>query len=416
MKVAANCGAPDSLADGRNPLHTYPMVLLLASALAAVVARVSALDTTDNPASPSPSAPQIVHRTRAFAQLSGGYLTYRIPSLVAAADGKTLIAAAEGRAPQGRGPPVGNVSLCWGQLASLYDWQCYSKDIVLRRSVDGGETFDDLEVIAESNHTVLYTNPLLLLDETTTRLWLAYVRCPVPPGAPPGRSVFQDCTQLVRMSANHGGSWSAEREIEGSYPQSDGGVGSGLQLASGGSHGGRLLFPRNGKGALISDNHGESWRLGQPLPHGGESQAAQLRNGSVVMQMRDQDHRYDYVWCISNDGGESFGSSCTQHTAPLVPDVPTSVLRLGDALLFSHPNSDVLPCPLGRKNMTVSMSRDGNGEEWRDVLQVFVGPAAYSSLAVLAGGRVGLLYEKSEDGKEPIDFESVELAIIEGLA
>jgi sialidase-1 len=363
-------------------------------------------------------APQIVHRTQAFSQLSGGYHTYRIPSLVAAADGHTLIAAAEGRAPEGRGAPVGNVSLCWGQLASLYDWQCYSKDIVTKRSVDGGETFGNVEVIAESNRSTLYTNPLLLVDETTTHVWLAYVRCPVPPGAPPGRSVFQNCTQLVRMSTNHGGSWSAEREIEESYPQHDGGVGSGLQLATvaGSRHGGRLMFPRNGKGALMSDDNGDSWRLGQALPHGGESQAVQLRNGSVVMQMRDSDHRYDYVWCISNDGGESFESPCTQHTAPLVPDVPTSVLRVGDKLLFSHPNSGVVPCPLGRKNMSVSLSPDGNGDEWRDVLQVFAGPSAYSSLATLPGGRVGLLYEKSSDGKEPIDFESIELAIIEGLA
>lgn len=390
----------------------------MASSLAVPLAALAVLLTAAAAAATSlPLTPRIVHRTQAFAQLSGGYHTYRIPSLAAATDGHTLVAAAEGRAPQGRGAPVGNVSLCWGQLASLYDWQCYSKDIVIRRSVDGGETFGDVEVIAESNHSMLYTNPLLLVDESTTHMWLAYVRCPVPPGAPPGRSVFQNCTQLVRVSTTHGGSWSSEREIEESYPQRDGGVGSGLQLAmnAGSNHDGRLVFPRNGKGALLSDNNGESWRLGQPLPHGGESQAVQLRNGSVVMQMRDSDHRYDYIWCISNDGGESFGSPCTRHAAPLVPDVPTSVLRVGDTLLFSHPNSDIVPCPLGRKNMSVSLSMDGNGDQWRDVLQVFAGPSAYSSLAALPGGRVGLLYEKSSDGKEPIDFESIELAIIDGL-
>ena len=198
--------------------------------------------------------PRIVRRTQAFAQLTGGYKTFRIPSMVVAADGKTLLVAAEGRAPQGPGrPSVGNVSLCWGELASLYDWQCCAckhtraifssaisfrlissrgasdrafpavsidaKDIVIRRSTDSGATFSPIQVIASSNESVLYTNPLGLLDHTTKQLWLAYVRCPIPPGAPPDRSVFQNCTQIVRNSVDNGGSWSAEREVSGSYPQ-----------------------------------------------------------------------------------------------------------------------------------------------------------------------------------------------------
>lgn len=102
-------------------------------------------------------------------------------------------------------------------------------------------------------------------------------------------------------------------------------------------------------------------------------------------------------------------------TSPLVPDVPTSILRVGDALLFSHPNSDVKPCPLGRTNMTLSVSSDGNGDGgWSDELQVWVGPSAYSSLVALPGkGLVGLLYEKSTDGIMPIDFEEIELAVVQ---
>ena len=131
---------------------------------------------------------------------------------------------AEGRAPTDR-PAVGNTSLCWGQLASLYDWQCYAKDIVVRRSTTGGFTCSAVQALAESNASVLYTNPLGLLDVQTQTLWLAYVRCPIPPGAPaPGRSVFQQCTQIVRASGDHGVSWGAEAAIPGSSPQSDGGV------------------------------------------------------------------------------------------------------------------------------------------------------------------------------------------------
>ena len=76
-----------------------------------------------------------------------------------------------------------------------------------------------------------------------------------------------------------------------------------------------------------------------------------------------------------------------------------------------------LPCPLWRKNMTLSASHDEGGT-WADELTVHAGPSGYSSLAWLpAGGKaglLGLLYEKSSDGKEPIDFQEVELAIISG--
>ena len=79
-------------------------------------------------------APTILQRVAAFSQHSSGYQTFRIPSLVTAADG-TLVLFAEGRAPTNTNrTPVGNESICWGQLASLYDWQCYDKDIVMRRS------------------------------------------------------------------------------------------------------------------------------------------------------------------------------------------------------------------------------------------------------------------------------------------
>jgi hypothetical protein len=79
---------------------------------------------------------KIARRTAVFEQHKGGYRTYRIPSLIGTPDGSGVLAFAEGRSPIGR-PPVGNSSVCYGQLASLFDWQCYEKDIVLRRSSDG---------------------------------------------------------------------------------------------------------------------------------------------------------------------------------------------------------------------------------------------------------------------------------------
>ncbi len=57
-------------------------------------------------------------------------------------------------------------------------------------------------------------------------------------------------------------------------------------------------------------------------------------------------------------------------------------------LVFSNPASKK-----SRSAMTVRVSDDA-GRNWRTLKQVYDGSAAYSCLAELPDGRVGLLYEK----------------------
>jgi sialidase-1 len=45
--------------------------------------------------------------------------------------------------------------------------------------------------------------------------------------------------------------------------------------------------------------------------------------------------------------------------------------------------------------MTLRISKDG-GKTWPDSKVIYAGPSAYSSLAVLRGGSLGLLYERGE--------------------
>jgi sialidase-1 len=58
-------------------------------------------------------------------------------------------------------------------------------------------------------------------------------------------------------------------------------------------------------------------------------------------------------------------------------------------ILFSNPND------LSRKNMSVRMSENG-GETWPIARVVYPGSSAYSSLAKLAGGTIGLAYEADD--------------------
>ena len=74
-----------------------------------------------------------------------------------------------------------------------------------------------------------------------------------------------------------------------------------------------------------------------------------------------------------------------------------------DRLVFSN------PAAVKRERMTVKVSGD-EGKSWPVERVVHEGPAAYSSLAALRDGRVGLLYERGEKrAYEVITFARFEL-------
>ena len=100
------------------------------------------------------------------------------------------------------------------------------------------------------------------------------------------------------------------------------------------------------------------------------------------------------------------------HQLKVKPGISTS------ALFCSHPNSLNQVQPLGRQNLTLSVSHD-NGKSWHAAVTINGGPSAYSALTQIEykGKRaVACLYERSKDGP-PVDFDTVAMAIIdiEGL-
>ena len=165
---------------------------------------------------------------------------------------------------------------------------------------------------------------------------------------------------------------------------------------------------------MFSDDHGQTWAGGAPQ-RGGENSLAELSNGTVVNEYRDT-AQYAYLWARSDDGGATF-SPPEPRTDPVYPDCPGALLAAGpvrghaQVLAFSHPNTDVTPRPDGRQNMTLSLSVDG-GASFPAAVPVYPGPAAYSSLAMLAPAVVGVLYERSAPGHVPIDFQAVYLAAV----
>ncbi len=151
-----------------------------------------------------------VEQVDVFTSGTGGYHTYRIPAVVLTGE-NTLLAFCEGR-KTGRGDH--------GDL-----------DLVLRRSTDGGKTWQPTQLVHEEGRTEKITigNPCPVVDRTTGTVWLPFCR--------------DNDRVLMTNSTDDGRTWSKPVEITkdvkrphwGWYAT---GPGHGIQTADG-----RLRLP-----------------------------------------------------------------------------------------------------------------------------------------------------------------------------
>jgi sialidase-1 len=233
-------------------------------------------------------------------------------------------------------------------------------------------------------------------------------------------------TVWAMKSVDDGLTWSTATEITSSVRKPNWtwyatGPGVGIQLRSG-----RLVIPANhaeaGTGIhrshlFYSDDGGTTWALGAiNEPGTNESQAVELADGRLMHNMRNHPPKPENfrIVGISVDGGKSYVSTAAD-PALIEPPAQASILRLStdedgsrNRILFSNPAS------ARREHMTVRLSQD-EGRTWAYARVVHEGPAAYSTLTVLANGDIGLLYERGEkNAYERITFARFSLAWLTG--
>lgn len=372
---------------------------------AAPTTRAAARSSTTTTEDRSDAAPETV---TVFRSGEGGYASYRIPAIVANADGD-LIAFAEGRV--GSAADDGDV------------------DLVSRRSADDGRSWGPVQLVAEDGANFV-GNPSPVLDVASGRLVLlathkagtdTEVAILTGTGADTSR-------ELLLTSDDGGNTWSAPLDVTASVKQPDWrwyavGPGHAIQLRTG-PHAGRLVAAANhsdagvnsGAHVLMSDDGGRTWRIGAvDTPQGGtrhpdETAGAELADGTLVFSSRDQGgadgwHR---LRATSSDGGTSFDAPFEDQAGLVVPVVEASLLSWwgegrGDGVLLLSAPSDADQ----RVDLRIRTSRDA-GSTWSAGLLVAAGPAAYSDLVGLPGGRVGVLVETGATGpNERIDFTAV---------
>lgn len=349
-----------------------------------------------------------------FSSGDGLYPSYRIPAILTT-DAGTVLAFAEGRA-----------------TASDHA----ENDIVLCRSLDGGESWSPVTVLHDDGANSL-NNPCVMQVESGVhagRILLMYQRYPegchescVVAGLV-GPSI---CRGFLLTSDDDGVSWSVPREITAEVKRPTGatsiagGPGVGIQKRHA-PNVGRILFPFNqGPGpnwkvyAVFSDDGGDTWTYGdvaddsQSPGVGNEVQFVELSNGDVYLNSRSNGGAHERKVATSSDGGQTW-SALLDDPELIEPQVMASVWRLTDPadgyvlkrMLYAGPDSSS-----SRVDGTVRISYD-DGDTWPVERLLYPGAYAYSVLTSLPDGRIGVLFER--DGYAHITLARFDLAWLTG--
>lgn len=309
------------------------------------------------------------------ASMREGVACYRIPALVTAPDG-SLIAAMDER------------------VASCEDLKSNPDiNIVIRRSTDNGTTWSALQTVAAYPYGISASDPSMIVDGTSgdVLLFYNYMDHNTADG------VYR---AHVMKSHDNGATWSDPEDITPQIAQPEWyndfqfvTSGQGIQARSG-----LLLHTlvNLSRGVYVfgSRDHGKTWfRVDASLKPGDESRVVELADGGWMVNSRARGTHMRYVH-TSADGGKTWATR--PEPALIDPACNAGLIRYTcvadgydkNRLLFSNAKTKDL-----RENMTVRVSYD-EGATWTEGKCIYAGGSGYSSLAVLANGEIGLLFEK----------------------
>lgn len=354
-------------------------------------------------------------KTTVFEGKTSGYEQFRIPALVITTKG-TLLAFCAARKQAGD----------WSEI-----------DIAMRRSQDGGKTWEPMRIIADRG-IMTVDNPVPIVDRRTGSVHFLYQ---------------VNYAQLFYMrSDDEGVTWSTPTDItETVHAFRSGwvreksetrygwnvvapGPGHGLQLANG-----RLLSTvwmspsythrPSAIATIYSDDSGRTWKAGslvpQTLHNPSEHMAVELADGRVMLNIRSEGQEHRRAVSISSDGISNWSKPELQPDL-FEPVCMASILRLPatppgkrDRLLFSNPDSRPSNTASNEYNMRsrddlrIRMSEDG-GKTWAVSKLLQQGRTGYSDMAAAPDGSVFILYEHVSGGKASLTFSHFTLDWLRG--
>jgi len=312
----------------------------------------------------------------------------RIPSLLRTQKG-TLLALAEGR-----DKPTDQAG----------------NDLVISFSKDEGATWSKPKVAYEQGNDSC-NNPCLVQESNSGRIFLFYQTFPAGgkefSGLPVGPADPKGNRSCYMTSDDDGVTWSKPTDVSSALKPDDtittcSGPGIGIQLKSG-PKAGRLVIPFNSQDAkknfynwvATSDDAGVSWKRGEKIPQTdllqlNEVQVSETSEGGIYLNSRRWKGAGFRKVSWSKDGGETWTKAQDENNLP-DPTCQGSLLRMDD-----HTIAFLNPAGPKRANGTLRLTHD-DGRTWASSRLTFPGPFAYSSMALLKDGRIGVLYEPASN-------------------
>ena len=262
-----------------------------------------------------------------FEARKGGYHTYRIPGVVVTRTGSVL-------------------AFCEARQDGTGDW--VNIDILLRRSTDNGKTWSPPTVMGDAGKLPAQ-NPAAIVDREGT---IHFLNC------------VNYARAFYRRSTDDGLTFSEPVEITDAFEALKErflwnviatGPGHGIQLRSG-----RLIVPvwisNGGKrhrpsacSVIYSDDLGKTWQAGDLVPFDyvnmSETVAVELEDGSVMLNIRNEDRDHRRAVSISKDGAHKW-SAPKLHPDLKEPVCMANIIRYNfktddqpGRILFSNPDN-----------------------------------------------------------------------------
>jgi sialidase-1 len=355
-----------------------------------------------------------------FRNATEGYTCYRIPAIIQTSQG-ALLAFCEAR--KNSCDDNGNI------------------DIVMKKSLDSGKTWSNLSVLV-NNGNYKAASPAPVIDYLDSRfpggrIFLLYNT--ITDYQISGGSTKRVTESWHITSSDGGQTWSQpvnittqvhrpkapeynpEYNFSENWSSSINTPGHALQFTMG-TYKGRIYVAANHAFAssvsdysnyrsygYYSDDHGGHWKIAADIDiaGGNESTAVELSDGNLLQNARYQNTAgiKRRILANSKTGGSTWEQSYVSNelTDPICQGSMLAVRYRGQYIvLFSNPASEIK-----REKMTIRASKN-NGETWPYNYLVDADISSYSDLVDLGGERVGIIYERGNNGG--IVFKNLQLS------
>jgi sialidase-1 len=308
-------------------------------------------------------------------------------------------------------------------------------DSGLSRSTDGGKTWEPSRVIMDMGEygglpqeQNGISDPGVIVDRQTGEIFVFAVWMNgkrgyhqwVGDGSEPGYEIGKAAQFMMVRSKDDGITWSKPENLTRKLkkeswwllapsPQ------QGIQLADG-----TLVMPIQGRlerghagswGAfstiMSSRDHGETWTVGTPaFSFASESQAVQLGDGSVMLNMRNETDGPTYNYraiFVTQDLGQTWRAHETNLKSLIDPNCNASLFRIDyqeagqnkHVLLFANPHSNTRRI---RTNHTIQVSFD-DGKTWPREYHKLLDQGngwGYPSISHIDDKHIGIVYAGSQ--------------------